>query len=508
MTVGGRGPMRFYFARAGVLLVAALLGASVAWAGEDRPETSPGVTPAPNDPAVFRPDPTYTLKPYDPAQQIEIYGGKRDIAEPRPIIELGQPLYQEGPLAGGYNVVGRKNLVAPAFSVYGDWRNAVAYNDNGKGKEVGLMATRLNLETDLALTSTERVHALFRPLDQNPQFTRDEFFGPNRNGGRAVLNGNVRTLFFEGDAGNILAGATDSYQSFDLPISFGLMPLIFQNGVWVNDAITGAAVSLPARNSAALGISNMDLTFFTGVDKVTNPAITNAQGGFIEHGIRVFGAAAFVEANGGYWESGIGRIDDREGDRSFNSATLAFTRRYGGWLSNSVRGVWSFGQDRNQNLPKTADGVILLVENSLVTKRELTLVPYANGFAGFHRPQSLLRNTDAGGILFNTGILFETDGLTGFPKLDDTGADTYGGAIGVEYLFDLHQQVALEVASVQTRGGDLEPGRPAKAAQYGIGARYQVPLSLDVIYRSDVIFARREKDSNIAGVRSEIRVKF
>lgn len=504
----------FGLARAGiralpkVLIAAALLGAATAWAADGAPEMSPDVKPVPNDPDAFKPDPTYTVNPYEPDRQIEIYGGKHNIDEPRPIIELGQPLYREGPLAGGYNVVGRKNIVTPAFTIFGDWRNALAYNDNGKGKEVGLMATRLNLETDLALTATERVHALFRPFDQNPQFTRDEFFGPNRKGGKAVLNGNVRTLFFEGDAGNMLAGVTDEYQSFDLPVAFGLMPLIFQNGVWVNDAITGAAVSLPARNSPKLGISNMDLTFFAGFDKVTNPAITNAEGGLIEHGIRVFGAAAFVEANGGYWEGGLGRIDDREGDRSFNSATVAFTRRYGDWLSNSVRGVWSFGQDRNANLPKTADGFILLVENSLVTRRELTLVPYANGFAGFRRPQSLLRNVDAGGILFNTGILFETDGLTGFPKLDDTGADTYGGAVGVEYLFNLDQQIAFELATVQTRGGDFEPGRPAKAAQYGIGARYQVPLSLSVIYRSDVIFARREKDSDLAGVRSEIRVKF
>jgi hypothetical protein len=492
------------------LLAAALFGAAIARAADDKPEMSPGTETAPHDPQVFRADPSYTAKEYEAGQQIDIYGGKSNINEPRPIIEMGQPLYLEGPLAGGYNVIGRKNLVTPGFSVFGDWRNAVAYNNNGPKKEVGQAATRLNLETDLALTATERIHALFRPLDQNGQFTRSEFFGPDRKGNTGILNGNVRTLFFEGDAGNILAGLTDKYQSFDLPFSAGLMPLIFQNGVWVNSAITGAAVAIPGRNSSTFGISNMDLTFFAGFDKVTTPALKNAQNNFVEHGVRVYGAAAFIEANQGYWEAGFGHIDDREGFGSgdYNSATLAFTKRYGGWLSNSLRGVWSFGQAPLANKQQTADGFIMLMENSLVSAQELTLVPYLNLFAGFDRPQSLLRNADAGGILFNTGITFQTDGLTGFPKLDDTGQDTYGGALGLEYLFNLDQQIVVEASTVQVRNGNFEPGRPAKADQYGVGARYQIPLSNSLIFRSDVIYAWRQQDDNVAGVRTEIRVKF
>ncbi len=501
------------------LLLAAAVAAVLALppaarAGDDAadhaPAMSPGIEAVPYDASVFHPDPSYAKKPYQAERQVDIYGGKRPIDEPRPVIELGQPLYTVGPLAGGYNVNGRKNLVTPAFSIFGDWRNAIAYNDNGHGKKIGEFATRLNLETDLELTATERFHALIRPLDQNGQFDRNEFFGPNRHGSRGGLNGNLRTAFFEGDAGNILAGLTDKYQSFDLPFSFGLMPLIFQNGIWVNDAITGFAFAIPARNSPALGISNMDLSFFAGFDKVTTPGIKNADNNFVEHGLKVFGAAGFVEANQGFWEGGLGRVEGNGtlSDFNYDSATLAFTRRYGGWLSNSLRGVWTFGQHRQDNKQQTADGVIFLMENSLVSAHELTLVPYLNLFAGFDRPQSLLRNGDAGGILFNTGILFETDGLTLFPKLDDTGQDTYGGALGVEYLFDLDQQIVLEAATVQVRNGDLAAGRPAKGDQYGIGARYQLPLTKAVIFRSDIMYGWRDKDDDVAGARSEIRVKF
>jgi len=470
---------------------------------EGKPEMSADAKPSGHTKSAFKPDPRYSSKDYDPNQQIQIYGGKTNIEdlpfqkhEQRPLVELGQKLYVEGPLAPNYDWFGRKNLASPAFSIFGDWRTAVAYNDNGPGKKVGQIATRLNLETDLEITSTERLHALFRPLDRNGTFTHQDFFGPDQKGGAFPLNGDVKTLFFEGDLGNMIAGATDKYQSFNLPFSVGLVPLIMQNGVWFNSAITGGAFSITAKNSPELGISNMDLTVFGGFDKVIDR--------------QVYGAAAFVEANEGYWEWGVGGINDDRvfAPSSFQNATIAFTKRYGGWLSNSVRIVGTVGDDPKATQKRTKDGIIVLLENSLVSPKPLVLVPYLNMFAGFGRPQSLLRNADAGGILFNTGITFETDGLTGFPKMDDTGQDTYGGAIGLEYLFDFEQQIVVEASTVQVINGNLEPGRTTKAPQYGVGARYQRNLTKAWLFRADVVYAVKEQDNNVAGIRTEVRLKF
>lgn len=501
---GGR---RRWLAAAGFGLALAL--APPVAAAEGEPEMSPGVERVPHDAGAFKPDPIYEDKPYDAPRQLDIYGGKRPINTPRPVLEIGRPLYKEGPLPGGFNLIGRKNLVNPSLQAYGDFRTAVAWNDNGN-VETGQVAARLNLDVDLQLTATERIHALFRPLDQNNQFLRNEFFGDDRKHLNGTFDGNVDTLFFEGDVGAIAAGLFDSYMPFDLPVSAGLMPLVFQNGVWVDDAITGFAFAIPALHSTALGISNMDISFFAGFDKVSTPAIRDDKNRFADHGVNVFGVAAFVEALEGYWEAGYGRVDGKDGfdELDYNSLTLAFTRRYGGLLSNSVRGVWTFGQDRLQNRQQTADGLILLVENSLITSKPLTLVPYLNLFAGFDRPQSLLRDQGAGGILKNTGINFETDGLTGFPKLDDTGQDTFGGAIGLQYLFGLDQQIVVEAATVQVIGGDLVPGRPARADQYALGLRYQIPLTNFLILRSDAIYGWRDKDANLAGARVELRVKF
>jgi hypothetical protein len=497
----------------GAGIITATIGAAVVRADSGGQQMSPEAKLAPNDQQAFGSDPHYGST-YAPDQQIEIYGGKHKVDEQRPIVEIGQPLYVEGPLTPTFNDVGRKNLVQPGFSIFGDWRTAVAYNNNGANKEVGSIATRLNLEADLQLTATERIHAQFRPFDQNTvngPITHQDFFGPDQNGGAFPLNATPRTAFFEGDLGNIAAGLTDKYQAFDLPFAVGLVPLIFQNGIWVNSAMWGGAASIIGQNSAMFHISNMEFTFFSGFDDVTTPAVKDANGVLVNHGLSAYGAAGFIEANEGYWETGLGYIQDNRGlpfDASYGDATIAFTRRYGGWLSNSVRGVWAFGQQAQANGQHTADGFILLVENSLISPKELVLVPYANAWVGFGHPQSLMRNGDAGGILNNTGITFETDGLTGFPKLDDSGQDTYGGAVGVEYLFNLDQQIVLEASTVQVRTSNFELGRQAKGSEYGVGGRYQRNLTNSLLFRADVIYAEELNQKNVAGVRAELRQKF
>jgi hypothetical protein len=496
------------------LLTVTLVASFAARADDVKPETPAGSKLTAQRSSDFAPDPRYTGKDYDQAQQLEIYGGKTKVVAPRPMIELGQPLYREGALGQHYDVVGKKNLFNPMFEIFGDWRSAVAYNNNGRNKEVGSIATRLNLETDLQFTATERLHALFRPLDQGGVFTHADIFGPNQKKDTLNLNGQVRTLFFEGDAGAIAAGFSDKYKNFDLPFAVGLTPMFFQNGIWANSALLGGAFSIVGKNSPSLGISNMDVTFFAGFDDVTTPAI-KVDNILVNHGLSVYGAAAFIEANEGYWEAGLGYLDDQRGlafnDKSYGSATLAFTKRYFGWLSNSTRGIATFGQQNQANGQKTADGFIVLMENALITDQPLVLVPYLNAFVGVGHPQSLIRNADAGGILFNSGILFETDGLTGYPKLDDTAQNTYGAAIGVNYLFKFDQQIVLEAATVQVRHDNIAFATQQTTAlgdQYGFGARYQRNLTSALIFRADVMYAFRQNQDNIAGIRTELRLKF
>ncbi len=499
--------------RLACLCVSALLsyGGAVAPAfaadGGGKPVMSPEAAAAEHKDEVFGPDPSYETKPYSEEDQIKIYGGKFNVQNPRPMLEAGRPIYQSGPLQKSGTWMGAKNPTADAFSIYGDWRTAVARNING-GARTSVLATRLNLDVDYRFTSTERVHAFFRPLDNVTEFTRCEFQAGRTSNCTAKLDMKVDALFFEGDLAAMMAGWTGTNQKFDLALAAGKMPLLFQNGIWLEDAITGLAVSVPAKNSPTFGISNMDVTFFTGQNDVNAGGVRDRFGVLTKNHVKVYGATAFIEANQGYYEVGYAYTAPRNelADQSYNNLGLAFTRRYGGWLSNSVRLIHTYGQNPANGARPTANGSLLLIENSFVTSKPTTLVPYFNMFLGSGNPQSVARAVDAGGILKNTGINFETDGLTGYPKMNDTGNNTYGGALGVSYLFALDQQLVFEVAATEPRK-DLA-SRTLVGRELGLGARYQINLDKAWIFRTDAMIVNRANTKDLAGIRFEVRRKF
>ena len=473
----------------------------------DAPETPGPVKPraVAYDRAAFRSDPVYASEGYDPEDQVLIYGGKTEVVTQRPVPELGRPFYQVGPLGHGLNLAGRKNLLFPHFYGFGDWRTAVAFNDNG-ADENAQIATRLNLDLDLGLTATERLHALFQPLQKDGAFTRCEFAGDDSlQDCELEFDPDPQTLFFEGDLAAITSGITDRHQRWDLPVTAGFVPLIFQNGIWVEDAFIGGAFSIPALNSPTLDISNADITIFGGFDQVNANGVIDANGNIANSNVNLYGIASFIEMLEGYVEAGYGYVDAEDSlkDQDYHSATVAFTRRYGGKLSNSLRLVGSFGQDRDQG--DDQNGLMILAESSLITSKPYTLVPYGNFFVGLDRPVPLAREN---GILKNTGIAFESDALTGFPFLNDTGQNAYGGAVGVQHLFDLDQQIVLEVAAVRDLEDISASFEEVVGNQYALSVRYQIPLSNAWIFRSDAIYGLRESEEDVAGIRTEFRFKF
>lgn len=484
------------------------LHAALAQAAGEAPAMSPEARSVPHDSKVFAPDPSYADKPYDMGDQLRIYGGKSAVDTPRPMLELGRPIYQGGPYDPPGTFFGRKNPTDQAFSIYGDFRIAGAYIDGG-AVESKILATRLNLDVDWKLTATERLHAFFRPLDDGTNFTRCERIAGD---GKCELEADLKpeTLFFEGDLGAMAAGWRGRYSSFDLPFAIGKIPLLFQNGIWLEDAFNGLAFTIPARNSRLFDISNMDVTFFAGFANVDSGGVRDAAGKVANGEADVYGVTTFIEANRGYWELGYaytyGETDKGFDDQSYHNLTAAFTRRYGGWLSNSVRVIHNFGQHREPGRKQTADGTLLLIENSLISYKPLTLVPYINLFAGFDRPQSVARDPGAGGILKNTGINFETDGLTGFPKLDDQANNTAGGAIGIQYLFDLQRQIVFEIATVQTLKEAAD--RAVPGPQSAIGVRYQHNIDKAWLFRADAMIASRAELDDVGGIRIELRRKF
>ncbi|MBY8976270.1 hypothetical protein KHP62_10655 [Rhodobacteraceae bacterium NNCM2] len=465
------------------------------------------VREVPYDLDLYSADPTYTIT-YDPQAEIDIYGGKSAISTPRPPLEMFRNMYDAGPLGDGFTILGEKNRVFPQLMIFGDLRTAVAYNDNG-GKEVAQVAARANINVDFKITATERIQVLFQPLQDGASFTRYEFGGPDADHEFTFENqGQPTTAFLEGDLGAIFAGITDEYNSYDIPFAAGLVPLFLQNGVWFDEAFLGFAVTpLVAQNSATLDITNYDITFFAGFDEVTTPALVDANGNLVEHDANIYGVAGFFDTYEGYLEAGYAYLDDRDkanGDFSYHNFTLAFTKRYAATVSNSTRIIANVGQNPGFGLEDTANGVLFISENAFITSLPLTLIPYANFWFGVDSTQSAARAAAAGGILRNIGINFETDGLTGFPTLDATGIDTYGGAIGIEYLFSLEQQIVAEFATVIPY--DDRQG-PAKDPQFALGLRYQRPLTNRLIFRADAMYGMLLEQPDIMGVRAELRFK-
>ncbi|MFN7574144.1 MAG: hypothetical protein ACK5SA_03715 [Planctomycetota bacterium] len=436
---------------------------------------------------------------FNPTADMQIYQGKRLYGTQRPLLELGRPWYQLGQLPPPQSWLGLHNPVSQQFLVFGDFRTAVAANQLG-GNSQSLLAWQSNLFFDWRLTGTERFHFNITPNTQGADSSRylfddDDFI--------SEFNADVNFGFFEGDVGAILGGFTNKTLPFDMPIALGVMPLVIQNGVWLDDAFLGAAATLPAQNSPLLDISNYDITFFAGWDKLNSPAFGND-----DNAAKLYGVASWWEALNGYIEADYAFVEDRDSvrDRSYHNIGLAYTRRFGHLLSNSTRVLVNAGQSTLGG-ENTADGVLLLSENSLITANPSTILPYFNLFAGFDRPQSVGRAGIAGGVLRNTGILFESDNLTGYPTLDATANQTYGMALGLSLMPQtFSQQLVLEGAMLGVMGDDL--GRNAAAAQRGVGFRYQLPLNNSMIFRVDGMYGFLAETEDISGLRVELRRKF
>ena len=460
---------------------------------------------------LFLPGPLYD-KDYDAKAQVDVYGAKSAVEPPRPPVELGRQQYTSGLYEESSTLFGNLNPLLPGLAIYGDWRTAIAYNNNN-GKDIAQIATRLNLDVDFKITGTERIHAFFTPIQKNNKFTRFEFGGGD--GDKKFsdeFDANPQTLFFEGDFGSIYSGLSGREASFDLPFTVGLFPLFLQNGIWANDAILGGAVSLTAKNSRKLGLANFDVTFFAGFDNVDNVGILGPD----KHNANVYGLTTFIDAFGGYIEAGYGllqgvddpvmRLESPTPIRGVDGqlthfVTAAYTRRYANILSNSTRVFGNFGNGVQD------EGVAIISENSLISGLPSTLIPYANFFVGFGNPQPLIDGNGAG-ILKNVGINFETDALTGYPKLNDTGSNAYGGAIGLQYLFNLDQQLVFEIATVQPFGDPIA-GIGVATPQYGFGIRYQILIDRAWLFRADATYQIVEgADKDTFGFRAEIRRKF
>jgi hypothetical protein len=97
--------------------------------------------------------------------------------------------------------------------------------------------------------------------------------------------------------------------------------------------------------------------------------------------------------------------------------------------------------------------------------------------------------------------------LTGYPTLNATASNSYGGAVGINILSaDFRRQWVTEFAALDTYGN---PALSAAAGpEYAIGTRYQQSINNRTLWRVDLMNGFFDNAPDIYGTRVEFRWKF
>lgn len=435
---------------------------------------------------------------------------------PKPIIELGEPFLGTGTLKQGIRLP-TGAVWQPALLAFGTFRSALQsaqtdFGDLGK-VELTEAAFRFDLFGNLYLTSSERILVGFRPFDQNGDFTRytlnatEGLIGEDEEDFEGEFNFRLRTLFFEGDFGELFPALdwTDR-KGLDIGISVGRQPLSFQDGMLINeDAID--AVGLTRANLKFRGLVNMRVTGLFAWGDINRPF-----GDFDSNfaGLNVGDKSAMLV--GLFTETDTRKTtieadaiavfsDDLAGDGLY--AGLGSTRRIGRF-SNTWRTVGSFpiGEEGFHN----SLGVLIANQFSWTPHHTHNHV-YINAFVGIQEFRSAARGPANGGPLGNIGILYSAFGIGRFGAALGNFSDySFGASTGYQIFFDhTRQQVIFEIGGrkrYNDEEGVLSTDGIAGAARYQIAIKRRGVIVADVFSVYDLDF-----EGTTIGGRLELVIK-
>ncbi len=428
---------------------------------------------------------------------------------PKPILELGEPFLGTGTLKRGLQLP-TGAVWQPALMAFGTLRSAVQGSNRSVGETditLSEAAFRFDLFGNLYLTSTERVLVGFRPLDQDGRFTRYTISSSADTTGETFadeLNFGLRTLFFEGDLGELFPAAdwSDS-KGLDIGISVGRQPLSFQEGLLLNeDAID--MVGLTKANMRIGALVNMRATLLFGwgdIDRTVGfgEGATGANRG--DKSAMLVGLFTETDTRKRTVEADLAVVlaDDLEGDGAY--AGLSSTRRFGRF--NNVWRAVASGVIGEQGL-HTGNGAILTNQFAWTPHHTHNHV-YISGFVGVGEFRSAARGPSTGGPLGGTGLLFAAVGLGRFGAPIGNQADyAYGGAIGYQLFFKgTRQQVIVEV------GGRSNYDQQGLFQTDAVGgtARYQVALLRRGILVLDGLVVSTIEGDLTTGARLELVIQ-
>ncbi|MGK0481524.1 MAG: hypothetical protein ACJAQ3_001501 [Planctomycetota bacterium] len=408
---------------------------------------------------------------------------------PKPLLELGNPFMGSGELQNPITLP-TGAVWSPSLLVWGNFRTGVAAIDRGE-PDSSEWANRLDLFAEARLSPTERIVVGLRPFDKNGEFSGfDLDDGEDRDG----ANLDVRTLFFEGEFGEIFPNLdTEEKRALDFGFGLGRQPLNFQDGILINDIMDSVTVT---RNSLRFwGASNFRATALVAWDDIE-------RGGNIEDdNATVFGILTATDLVDNYLEI------DVVATTSNNAA--AGDGIYAG--IGSTQRIGSMNSTFRLNVSKALDDGSAAVDDGVLLTSILSWVPhhtednfYVNSFIGVDNFTSAARSPVAGGPLANVGVLFAATGLgtVGAP-ISSVAREVAGGAVGYQQLFNHgRSQMIYEV------GGRVSTDSDAKTDTIALGGRYRRALGHHTVLTLDAFAGNDEIDDEFFGGRVEFLFKF
>ena len=407
---------------------------------------------------------------------------------PAPLIELGERHLSPGELSDGIEIPGGA-VWRPALWVFGTYRTAAQTFDAGPVTN-GDWAHRLDLFGNLRLSGSERIVIGFQPLDQFGGVGY-QFGDGVEHGWQDDFNGRLRTLFFEGDIGELLPFLDDDDSgSWDIGFSVGRQDFFAQEGVLIADNLDLVGLTRNSLRPPGLGLTNLRLTglfAWNGLHR-NNVLDTSARMLALLSEIDLPASTIAIDA--------IYTLADETTGDAFHAGIGVIQRI----------GRFNTGFRLNVSLP--VEGETAAVTRGAVAFSEVSWSPwvshdvyYVNTFLalGAFSPAAM----DLGGPLGRTGILFEAAGMGRFGSpLSSLAARAVGGAIGRQFFFDGdRRQLVVELAGRKDTNG-IDDGAAA------LGVRLQQALGRRFILRMDGFAAARQSRDDSLGGRIETLVKF
>ena len=416
---------------------------------------------------------------------------------PAPVIELGGPFLGTGTLGGGFTLP-TGAVWQPSFLVYGTLLTAVQSREvQQTGAGFSEIPARANLFGNLFLTPTERVVIGIRPLDQNGSFTAYTFRAPGSapEEFNSELNTTIRTLFFEGDLGEIFPNLDrDDSRGFDLYFSVGRQPLAFQDGLLINEDMMDM-VGLTRANLKIGGLINTRVTGIFAWGGITRHSVSGNQN---DDSAKMFGLLTEIDTRSSTIELDVLYVaGDAVSGKGIHGG-IGVTGRIGRF-NNTLRVL---GSAPIGNVTEFNSSGVLIHEQFSWTPHGGINLAYITAYAGIGQFRSAARGPLVGGPLGRTGILWASAGLGRFgPPLGNQSDDSFGGAVGYQMFFDdTRKQLVLEAGARRHSKGVGMAGTDL----VGIGGRYQIAMgrhwvltfaaarTRDLIADLDVTAARAE----------------